>query len=110
MPVNRYETLLFALFAVLWLAVLGLYHLMISAVNTRVPESDRIPHLRISQRGRRLRLSHRLEANRIKNEYRRLYPSGYIYRAWVACFAAVIVAAIAFVGLRVWEYTHGRLP
>ena len=49
--VNRYETALFLVFAAFWLALFGLYHFMIYAVNKRLPTSNRIPHMRVSRGG-----------------------------------------------------------
>ena len=107
-PVNRYETALFLVFATFGVALFGLYHFMIYAVNKRLPTSDRIPHVRISRGG--LWLSHGFEWNRVRNDYKRLYPSSFINQVMVGCIGPMAVVAIALVALRDWEYTHGRLP
>ena len=106
--VNRVETALFLLCATFWVALFGVYHFMIFAVNKRVPKASRIPHVRISRGG--LWGSHGFEWKTVIREYKRLYPSSFINYATVACLASITAIAIAFVALRVWEYTHGRLP
>ena len=106
--VNRYETALFLVFATFCLALFGLYHFMIYAVNKRLPVSTRIPHVRVFRGG--LWLSHGFEWKRVRNDYKRLYPSSLINHVVTGCIGSIVVIAIALVALRVWEYTHGRLP
>jgi hypothetical protein len=105
--VNRAETALFVLFASFWVALFGLYHFMIYAANKRLPASNRIPHVRHLGG---LRASHGFEWRRVTNDYRTLYPTSLINYMWVGCIGSIVVIAIAFVFLRVWEYTHGQLP
>lgn len=106
--VNRVETLLFLLFATFSVALFGVYHFMIFAVNKRVPRASRIPHVRLSRGG--LWASHGFEWKMVTREYKRLYPSSFVNYFTVACLASITATAIAFVALRVWEYTNGRLP
>jgi len=97
--VNRWETALFVLLLPFYFAAFGLYQFMVFAVNKRLPASQRIPHS-LFWRG----------WSRVKNEYQTLYPRSSVYQLSVVCAATVAAIAIAFVALRIWEYTHGRLP
>ena len=101
MRVNRYETVLFVLWMPFYFIAFGLYHYMIFAVNRRLPAPEKIPHRLLLVWG---------GWNRVRDEYRKLYPRSSLYRLCVACAATVAAIAIVFVALRVWEYTHGRLP
>lgn len=47
--------------------------------------------------------------NRVRDNYKRLYPRSSVYQLSLVCAATVAAIALAFVALRVWEYTH-RLP
>jgi len=106
---NRTETGLFIFFASFWVALFGVYHFMIYAANKQLPASNRIPHLRVYRRGLWWG-SHGFEWGRVTNEYKRLYPTSLVNYVWIGCLWSIVVIAIAFVFLRVWEYTHGRLP
>lgn len=107
---NRIETTLFLAFVMLWVALWGMYHFMIFAVNRSLPTAKRIPHFRIYRQRGGLIGSHGFEWKTTTTEYKRLYPSSLINYVAVGCVAAIVVIAIAFVALRVWEYTLGRLP
>jgi hypothetical protein len=76
----------------------GLYQFMIFAVNKRLAASERIPHS-LFWRG----------WNRVRDDYKRLYPRSSVYQLSLVCAATVAAIALVFVALRVWEYTH-RLP
>jgi len=97
--VNRCETALFVLLLPFYFAAFGLYHFMVFAVNKRLPASEKIPHS-LFWRG----------WNRVKDEHKALYPRSSVYQLSVVCAASVAAIALALVALRVWEYTHGRLP
>ncbi len=99
MTVNRYETALFVLVLPFYFAAFGLYQFMVFSVNRRLPTSEKIPHS-LFWRG----------WNRVRNDYKRLYPSSSVYQLSVTCAVTVAVIALAFIALRVWEYAHGRLP
>ncbi len=105
---NQVETALFLAFATLWVALFSLYHFMIFAVNRRLPADQRIPHVRIYSGG--LWGSHGFQWRTVTSEYNRLYPRSFIRYATVACITSLVAISIAFVVLRVWEYTHARLP
>ena len=107
---NRIETTLFLAFGMLWIVLWGVYHFMIFAVNRRLPTANRIPHFRIYRQRDGLIGSHGFEWKTTMTEYKRLYPSSLINYAAVGSVASIVVIVIAFVALRVWEYTHGRLP
>jgi hypothetical protein len=47
--------------------------------------------------------------NRVRSDYKRLYPRSSVYQLSLVCAVTVAAIALAFVALRVWEYTH-RLP
>jgi hypothetical protein len=72
---------------------------MIFAVNRWLPESEKIPHRLFWGRW-----------THVRDEYNRLHPKGFIYQLTLVCAATVIVIALLFAFLRVWEYTHGQLP
>lgn len=81
-----------------------LYHVMIAEVNSAKPKQDRIPHVRIHERGR---VSHGFDWTLAMTEYRRLFPRSFVTYAVYACLTSVVGVAIVFVVLRVWEYTLG---
>ncbi len=103
---NRASAVLFALFACFWFTLWGMYHFMIYAANKRLPTSNRIPHVRI-YRGWYL---HGFGWRRVTGDYKRLYPDSVINYIWVGCIGSIVVIALAFMFLGVWEYTHGQLP
>jgi hypothetical protein len=94
--VNRYETALFLALLPFYFVAFGLYQFMVFAVNKRVAASERIPHS-LFWRG----------WNRVRHEYKRLYPRSSVYQLSLVCAATVAAIALAIVALRVWEYTHG---
>jgi hypothetical protein len=94
--VNRYDTALFVAFLPFYFVAFGLYHFMVFAVNKRLAASERIPHS-LFWRG----------WNRVRDNYRRLYPKSFVYQLSLACAVSVAAIACAFVALRVWEYAHG---
>jgi len=94
--VNRYETALLVAFLPFYLVAFGLYHFMVFAVNRRLAPSDRLPHS-LFWRG----------WNRVKNDYKSLYPKSSAYKLSVLCAATVAGIAVLFVALRIWEYAHG---
>ncbi len=96
MGVNRYETALFVALLPFYFVAFGLYHFMVLAVNKRFATSERIPHS-LFWRG----------WNRVRNDYKRLYPRSSVYQLSLACAVTVAAIALAFVALSVWEYTHG---
>jgi hypothetical protein len=104
-PIDRTLCLIFMAF---WIALFGVYHYMIYAVNKHLTASSRIPHIRISQDG--MWGSHGFEWNAVLKEYRRLYPNGFASTATAVCLVSIATLAVAFVCLRIWEYTHGRMP
>ena len=108
--VNHAEGALLLLFVTLWFGLFGLYHYMIYAANKRLPASNKIPHIRVSQGRWGLRLSHGFEWKRVRNDYKRLYPGSILNYVLVAGIGSIVAIAVAFVFLRVWEYTHARLP
>ena len=93
---NRYETALFVALLPFYLVAFGLYQFMVFAVNKRLTTSERIPHS-LFWRG----------WNRVRNDYKMLYPKSSVYQLSLACAVTVAVIAVAFVALRLWEYTHG---
>jgi ABC-type maltose transport system permease subunit len=97
--VNRYETALLVTFLPFYLVAFGLYHFMVLAVNNRLSASDKIPHS-LFWRG----------WSRVRSDYKRFYPNSFVYQLSVVCAVTVAAIAVAFLALRVWEYTHGRLP
>ena len=95
----RYETALFVLLIPVYLVALGLYHYMVFAVNRQRPVGGKIPHsLFLGQ------------WHLVRDEYKSLNPRGFAYEFTLICAVTVLVFAIAFAVLRVWEYTSGRLP
>ena len=96
MLVNRYQTFLLIVLVPFYLVALGLYHFMIFAVNRQLGVSERIPHS-LFWRG----------WNRVRDNYKSLYPTSSVYQLSLACAVTVAAIALAFVGLSVWEYTHG---
>jgi hypothetical protein len=94
--VNRYEAALFIALLPFYMVAFGLYHFMVFAVNKRLAAADRIPHS-LFWRG----------WNRVRNNYRKLYPKSSVYQIALACAVTVAAIAIAFIVLRVWEYTQG---
>ena len=72
---------------------------MVFAVNKHLAALEKIPHS-LFWRG----------WNRVRNNYKGLYPRSSIYQLLLLCAVTVAAIAVAFVALRVWEYTHGRLP
>jgi hypothetical protein len=97
--VNRYETALFVALLPFYFGAFGLYQFMVFAVNRQLPTSEKIPHS-LFWRG----------WNRVRHDYKRLYPRSSVYQLAVACAATTAVIAVAWVVLRWWEYTHGQLP
>ena len=93
---NRFETALIVALLPFYFVAFGLYQFMVFAVNKRLVASERIPHS-LFWRG----------WNKVRNSYQRLYPKSCVYQLSVACAFTVAVIALAFVALRVWEYTHG---
>jgi hypothetical protein len=106
--VNSTDRTLCLLFMAFWIALFGLYHYMIYAVNKHLPTSSRIPHVRISQDG--MWGSHGFEWSGVLKEYRRLYPNGFANTAAMLCLVSIVALAVTFVGLRTWEYTHASMP
>lgn len=96
---NHYDTTAFLLFLPFYLAALGLYHLMVFAVNRRLAASERIPHSLFWAGW-----------SRVKDAYRRFYPRSIVYPLTLACAVATAAIAVGFVALRIYEHTHGRLP
>ena len=94
--VNRYETALFIALLPFYVVAFGLYHFMVLAVNKRLAASEGIPHS-LFWRG----------WNRVRDDYKRLYPRRSLYQLSLACALTVAAIALAFVALIVWEYTHG---
>jgi hypothetical protein len=96
LSVNHYEIALFVAFLPFYLVAFGLYHFMVLAVNRRVAPSERIPHS-LFWRG----------WNRVRNDYKNLYPQSPVYQLSLLCAATVAGIAILFVALRIWEFAHG---
>ncbi len=90
---------MFVLFLPFYFAAFGLYQFMVFAVNRRLPASEKIPHS-LFWRGWR----------RVRDTYRGFYPRSIIYQLSLACAVTTAAIAVGFVALRVYEYTHGRLP
>ena len=97
--VNRYETALFVALLPFYFVAFGLYQFMVFAVNKHLAASEKIAHS-LFWRG----------WNRVRNNYKGLYPKSSIYQLSLLCAVTVAAIALAFVALRVWEYTHGGLP
>jgi hypothetical protein len=93
---NSYETALFAAFLPFYLVAFGLYHFMVFAVNRRLAPNDKVPHS-LFWRG----------WNRVRNDYKTLYPKSPVYELSRLCAATLAAIAFAFVALRVWEYADG---
>jgi uncharacterized membrane protein YvlD (DUF360 family) len=93
--VNLYETTLFVALLPFYFVAFGLYQFMVFAVNKRLAASERIPHS-LFWRG----------WSRVRDNYKRLYPRSSVYQLSLVCAAIVAAIALAFVALRVWEYTH----
>jgi hypothetical protein len=80
-----------------YFAALFLYHFMVFRVNKNLPPDDRIPHsLTFGQR------------DRLRAEYKALYPRSIAYQMTVLCALSLIVLAAAFAGIRIWEAATGR--
>jgi hypothetical protein len=94
--VGRPETTLFVLFLPFYFAAFGLYQFMVVAVNRRVSESERIPHSLFWHGW-----------SRVRDQYRTLYPRSVVYPLALASALVTAALAVAFLILRVWEYTHG---
>ena len=92
---NRYETALFIALLPFYLMAFGLYQFMIFAVNKRLTASEKIPHSLFWGRW-----------NQVRDDYKRLYPTSSVYQLSLVCAATAATIALAFVALRVWEYTH----
>jgi hypothetical protein len=93
--VNRYETALFVAFLPFYLLALSLYHFMIMAVNRRLDLGERVPHSLFWHGW-----------NRVRNNYKTLYPRYPVYQLSVLCAATAAGIAVLFVALRIWEYAH----
>lgn len=91
------QSLILALCCAFYFAALSLYHLMVFRVNKNLPFGERIPHsLTFGQR------------DRLATEYRALYPRSRLYQMTLLCAITVLVLAVAFAGLRVWDAAHGK--
>jgi hypothetical protein len=97
--VNRYEAALVVAFLPLYFVAFGLYQYMVFAVNNRLAASERIQHS-LFWRG----------WSRVRDNYERFYPNSFVYQISTTCSMVVVAIALAFLGLRLWEYAHGRLP
>jgi len=70
---------------------------MVFRVNKRSPPNERIPHsLTFGQR------------DRLRTEYKALYPRSIIYQMTLLCAFTLIVLAALFAGIRIWEAATGR--
>jgi len=96
--VNRHESALFILFLPFYLAAFGLYQFMVFAVNRQLPARERIPHS-LFWRG----------WSRVKQGYRELYPRSAVYQLSMVCAVVSAAIALAFLSVRIYEYTHGQL-
>jgi hypothetical protein len=94
--VNRYELALLVAFLPFYVVAFALYHFMVFAVNKRVAPPDRVPHS-LFWRG----------WNRVRIDYKTLYPRSSVYELSLLCAATVAGIAVLFVVLRLWQYAHG---
>lgn len=84
---------LFIIFLAVYTGAFGLFHLMIFRVNKQLVSDQRIPHT--------LYWGH---WNRLRNEYRRLYPGSHLYDVAVIFCVALLAIAVGFGILRTWDY------
>jgi hypothetical protein len=94
---NKYETALFVSFLAAYLPTIGLFHFMLSRVNSQLPPESRLPHS----------LSWG-EWNRLKREYKDFYPRSIVYQLTVSSAVAILILAIAMLAFRFWEYASGK--
>jgi hypothetical protein len=74
-----------------------LYHFMVFRVNKQLPPGERIPHsLTFGQR------------DRLAIEYRALYPRSIVYRLTLLCAVTLLVLAVAFASVRIWDAAQGK--
>jgi hypothetical protein len=89
--------LILALCFAFYIAAFSLYHLMVFRVNRNLPPDERIPHsLTFGQR------------DRLRTEYKALYPRSGTYQMTVVCAVTLIVLVALFTGIRIWEAAAGR--
>jgi len=107
---NNYETTQSVLFLIafgLGLVASALYHFMIFSVNTRLPISERIPHVQLWRGWDRVKDP---RWDRVKDHFNNLHPKSIVYPVTVTCALAAVLMAMAFVAVRFWDYAQGRLP
>jgi hypothetical protein len=89
--------LILALCFAFYFAAFSLYHLMVLRVNKKLPPDERIPHsLTFGQR------------DRLRTEYKSFYPRSSVYQMTFVCALSLIVLAVLFAGIRIWEAAAGR--
>ena len=70
---------------------------MVFRLNKNLPPDERIPHsLTFGQR------------DRLRAEYKALYPRSIAYQMTVLFALSLIVPANAFAGIRIWDAATGR--
>jgi uncharacterized membrane protein YqjE len=78
-------------FLTLFFSAFGLYHLMVFRVNRHLDFGERFPHtLSLGQKGR------------LKDLYKSLDPRSPLYELTILVTMTLFVAALVFVGLRIW--------
>jgi hypothetical protein len=89
--------LILALCAAFYLAAFFLYHFMVFRVNKNLAPGEKIPHsLTFGQR------------DRLGKEYKALYPRSVVYELTLISAITLIVLAITFTGLRIWDAANGK--
>lgn len=92
---NQPEKFLLIVFLAIYLPAFGLFHYMVSAVNSNLSPERGIPHSLYWGGWGRLR-----------SEYISLYPRSCMYQLTLWCHITIVVLAGLFFTLRIWEYLH----
>jgi hypothetical protein len=84
---------------VFFFAAFVTYHIMLFRVNKHLAPSEKFPFpLLLGQ------------MNRLTTLYKSLYPKSIVYRLTLVCAITMMVLAIAFTALRIWNYAEGYKP